>query len=238
MRERIRRIVEDTDTPGGRAFDWFVQGLIVLSLVTFSIETMPDLSEEARRWLGVIERVTVGLFTAEYLLRLWVAERRSAFVFSFYGLIDLAAILPFYIAGGVDLRSVRILRLLRLLRMLKLFRYSRALERSRLVFARIRAELVLVLAASLALVYLAAVGIYYFESEAQPEVFGSVFSSMWWAVATLTTVGYGDVYPITAGGRVFTSVLLFIGLGIIAIPSGLIASALTDVLREESDAAE
>ena len=154
-------------------------------------------------------------------------------MFSFYGLIDLASILPFYVARGVDLRAIRAFRLLRLLRLLKLVRYSRALERFRRAFHDIRAELTLFLATCTIVVYLSSVGIYYFESRVQPETFGSVFHSMWWAIATLTTVGYGDVYPITAGGKVFTALILIVGLGVVAIPSGLVASSLTEVFREE-----
>jgi len=236
IRQRLRDVLEDPTSRVGRAFELFIQALIVVSLVTFSVETLPDLEPQTRVVLRWLEVVIVTIFTLEYVARLWVTEDRPGFVFSFYGLIDLAAILPFYLTMGVDLRSVRILRLLRLLRMLKLFRYGRALDRFHLIWVKIRTEMTLVLIASVAIVYLSAVGIYFFENEAQPEQFSSVFSSMWWAIATLTTVGYGDVYPVTVGGRVFTTAILFVGLGIIAIPSGLIASALTEVMNEEHDA--
>lgn len=232
----LRRVVTRDDTPAGRAFDLAIQGLIVLSLVAFSVETIPDLPDHWRRALGAFEVFTVAVFTVEYLVRLAVAERKLAFVFSFYGLIDLLSILPFYVARGVDLRSLRILRLFRLIRVLKLIRYGRAVEHFRLAFSAIRAELTLFLVACAILVYLASVGIYYFERGVQPEAFGSVFASMWWAVATLTTVGYGDVYPVTAGGKAFTTAILFVGLGVIAVPAGLIASALSEVWREEGQA--
>ena len=148
--------------------------------------------------------------------------------------MDLLAVLPFYLSvGGLDLRALRAFRFFRLVRVLKLLRYHRALEHFKRTFRSMREELVLFLAACTLLVYLASVGIYYFEREAQPEAFGSVFSSMWWAVATLTTVGYGDAYPVTIGGRLFTTFILVIGLGIVAVPAGLISSALQRAMRNE-----
>lgn len=232
----LRRIVTRDDTSAGRVFNLVVQVLIILSLIAFSIETLPDLSERLRRALRIFEVLTVVVFTAEYLVRLSAAERKLAFVFSFYGLVDLIAILPFYVARGIDLRSLRIFRLFRLIRVLKLLRYGRAVEHFRLAFSAIRAELTLFLVACAFLVYLASVGIYYFEREAQPESFGSVFACMWWAVSTLTTVGYGDVYPVTPGGKAFTTLVLLVGLGVIAVPAGLVASALSEVSRGEVEA--
>lgn len=231
----LRHVVTRDDTPAGRAFDLAIQVLIVLSLAAFAVETLPDLPERWRRLLRGFEIVTIVVFTAEYFARLVAAERKLAFIFSFYGLIDLFAILPFYVAQGIDLRSLRVFRLFRLIRVLKLLRYGRAAEHFRLAFSAIRAELVLFLVACAFLVYLASVGIYYFERAAQPETFGSVFACMWWAVATLTTVGYGDVFPVTVGGKAFTTGILMIGLGVVAVPAGLIASALSEIWREEAE---
>jgi len=225
----FRKIVEQSDTRQGRAFDVAIQILIVVSAVTFAIETLPGLSEDTLRLLQFSEAVIVILFTAEYLLRLYSSSRRLAFVFSFYGIIDLLAILPFYLALGFDLRSLRIFRLARLAVMLKLVRYSQAARRYQMAFKLVREEVVIFGLFSLALIYLSAVGIYFCEHKAQPEVFASVFDGLWWAIVTLTTVGYGDVVPITPGGKVFTFFVLIIGLGMIAIPSGLVASALSKV---------
>lgn len=225
----FRKIVEQSDTRQGRAFDVAIQILIVVSVATFAIETLPGLSEDTLRLLQFSEAVIVILFTAEYLLRLYSSSRRLAFVFSFYGIIDLLAILPFYLALGFDLRSLRIFRLARLAVMLKLVRYSQAARRYQMAFKLVREEVVIFGLFSLALIYLSAVGIYFCEHKAQPEVFASVFDGLWWAIVTLTTVGYGDVVPITPGGKVFTFFVLIIGLGMIAIPSGLVASALSNV---------
>ena len=225
----FRKIVEQSDTRQARAFDVAIQILIVVSVATFAIETLPGLSEDTLRLLQFSEAVIVILFTAEYLLRLYASSRRLAFVFSFYGIIDLLAILPFYLALGFDLRSLRIFRLARLAVMLKLVRYSQAARRYQMAFKLVREEVVIFGLFSLALIYLSAVGIYFCEHKAQPEVFASVFDGLWWAIVTLTTVGYGDVVPITPGGKVFTFFVLIIGLGMIAIPSGLVASALSNV---------
>lgn len=231
----LKRVIEDTDTPAGRAFDLLVYFLIVLSLVSFSVETIPDLSATVTRSMEAIELVTVLLFTMEYFLRLLVSTPKRKYLFSFYGIVDLVAILPFFLGVGVDARTVRVLRLLRLFRVLKLARYSSAIQRYHRALSIAKEELVLFLVVTAILLYLAAVGIYYCESDVQPEKFGSVFHCLWWAVATLSTVGYGDVYPITIGGKVFTTFVLLIGLGVISVPAGLLASALAKARRLEDD---
>ena len=229
----LKRIVEKSDTVAGRAFDYAIQLLIVISLITFSLDTLPDLSATQSSVLRSIEAVTVVIFTVEYLLRIWVASDKLRFVFSFFGLVDLAAILPFYLASGLDLRAVRAFRLLRLIRILKLARYSAAVRRFHRAFIIAKEELALFLFVMVIALYLSAVGIYYFENAAQPEKFSSVIDSLWWAVTTLTTVGYGDVYPITVGGRCFTFVVLLIGLGLVSVPAGLMASALSKAREME-----
>jgi voltage-gated potassium channel len=230
----LKRIVEASDTKAGRLFDLAVQVLVLISLVSFSIETLPSIPSALQQWLHWLEIATVGLFTVEYILRIVVADRKLAFVFSFFGLVDLAAILPFYLFLGIDLRSMRIVRFLRIFRILKLARYGRAIDRLRHAFVIVREELVLVSVAGLIILYLSAVGIYFFERDAQPQQFASVFHSLWWAVVTLTTVGYGDVYPVTVGGRIFTVFVLILGLGFVAVPTGLVASALSKVRQLES----
>ena len=215
----------------GRAFDLTIQSLICLSLVLFSIETLPDLNAGTRRLLRYAEIFIVLIFTAEYVVRFQRGGLR--FAGSFFGIIDLLAILPFYLSLGFDLRALRAFRLFRLIRILKLARYNTAVARFHRAFMIARDEFVLFGFAALILLFLAAVGIHYFENEAQPEAFASVFHSLWWAVATLTTVGYGDVYPVTTGGKIFTTLLLVVGLGIVSVPAALIASALAQARRLE-----
>ena len=231
--EAIKRIIEYSDSTAGKVFTFTIQFLIVVSLVTFSIDTLPDLTAGTKGMLALLELVTIVIFTLEYILRLVVATKKAKFVFSFYGLVDLAAILPFYIASGLDLRAIRIFRLLRLVRVLKLFKYSKAIERFHRALLISKEELIIFSFVAIMLLYVSGVGIYYFEHEAQPDQFTSVFHSLWWAVTTLTTVGYGDMYPITTGGKLFTFLVLMIGLGIVAVPTGLVASALSQTRNEE-----
>ena len=236
MKARIKLLLDDAaQYKWSRIISFSIQLLIVISLISFSIETLPDLSERTKYWLHLIEIICVVIFTVEYLLRIYVADRKLKFIFSFFGIVDLMAILPFYMSFGVDLRSLRTLRFIRLFRVFKLVRYNRAIRHFTSAIKTAKEEIFLFLFITIILIYLSAVGIYYFENEAQPENFSSIFSSLWWAIVTLTTVGYGDIYPITVGGRVFTFFILLIGLGIVAIPTGIISSALTKTIDKKLD---
>ncbi len=227
MKKYIKDIVEINDNKKSRYFSIFIQTLILISIITFSVETVPDLKPQTRAILQSIELFSVIVFTAEYILRIYVADSKPKFIFSLFGIIDFLAIIPFYLAFGVDLRSLRALRFLRLFRVLKLVRYNNAMNHFTKAIKMAKEEIFLFIFITLILIYFSAVGIYYFENQAQPEHFSSIFDSLWWAIITLTTVGYGDVYPITVGGKVFTFFILMIGLGIVAIPTGIISSALT-----------
>ncbi len=229
--QNFTKKITNLETKEGRSFSKVIQLLIIASIVSFSIETLPDLSPDQKKTLNVFEAFCIIIFTFEYILRITAEKDKLKYIFSFYGLIDLLAIVPFYVSIGVDLRSLRIFRLFRLFRILKLMRYHSALSRFRKVIYEAKEELLLFLLLTFILIYLASVGIYFFEHDAQPEKFSSIFESLWWAVATLTTVGYGDVYPITLGGKVFTFLILIIGLGIITFPAGILASALSTISK-------
>lgn len=233
--EKLRKIIEESDTRAGRIFDYTIQTLIVLSLVSFTLETIPQYSQKWSTEFNIFESFVITVFTAEYLLRILVSHRKTKYIFSFYGIIDLLAILPFYIATNVDLRTIRLFRLFRLLRLLKLARYNDALLRMKKAIILAKDELVIFSVLTLILLYLSAVGIYYFENEVQPDKFSSIVDSLWWSVATLTTVGYGDVYPVTTGGRLFTFFVLMIGLGIVAVPAGIFASAFSAARKESTE---
>ena len=231
----LRRLVDDADWMPGKIVTIFIQVLIVISVVSFSLETLPNLPSSSREFLNLVEAITVIIFTIEYLLRLYLEKKKKDYFFSFFGVIDLAAIVPFYIASGIDLRAIRVFRMLRLVRILKLVKYSQAIQRFYRALRIVKEELILFGFVSGFVLFLSAMGIYYFESQAQPEQFKSVFHSLWWAVTTLTTVGYGDMYPVTIGGKIFTFFVLMIGLGVVAVPTGLIASALTQTRNEEKN---
>lgn len=211
-----------------------IELLVVANLSALAFETLPDLSPFWRQALWSFEVLCAVIYTVEYTIRVYLARPRLSYVTSFYGIIDLLAILPFYLMVALNMQAVRAFRLLRLLRLFKLIRYTNAVHRFRRAFVIARDDLALFGVTALIVLYLSAIGIYHFEHEAQPDRYASVFDSLWWAVATLTTVGYGDIYPVTAGGRLFTFVVLVLGLGFVAVPSGLIASALSRVRAEEA----
>jgi voltage-gated potassium channel len=226
MKKKLRKIIEDNTTKKGRVFDYCIQILILLSLVSFTIETLPNNSKETIEILNNFEFVCVIFFSIEYILRIYVAKKPLKYIFSFYGIIDLLAIFPFYLNRAYDLRSLRAFRVFRVFRALKLIRYNKALKRFSIAAKIVREEMILFLMITAIFIFIASAGIYYFENEAQPEIFKSVIHSGWWAVVTLTTVGYGDIYPITVGGKIFTFFILIVGVGIVTIPAGLVASAL------------
>jgi voltage-gated potassium channel len=217
-----------------RWFELSMQALIIISALSFAYETLPNLTETEIFVLKIIDYSIVGIFTFEYLLRIGESKNKLKFIFSFYGLIDLIAILPAYIAFGVvDLKSVRIFRLLRLFRILKFARYIEATNKLKAAFKEMKEEFLIFFTVSMFTMYLSGLGLYYFEHEAQPETVRSVFDGMWWALITLTTVGYGDMYPVTIGGKIFTFIILLLSLGIVAVPTGLFASALSKLKNKE-----
>ena len=234
-----------------RIVDIVIITLIIASVIAVVLETIEPLGTQFRAYFFWFEILTVSIFTVEYLMRLWsCVENESAttanrshlrirlnYAFSFHAIIDLVAILPFYLLafgllGGADMR---LLRAVRLLRILKLTRYSAALN---MLFATVSENGRSLGAAFFILItvmILAASGIYYFEKESQPIDFGSIPAAMWWSFATLTTVGYGDVTPITVGGKVFGALITVVGLGMVALPTGIIASGFAHQLRVRTD---
>lgn len=234
MKKQLWLILEDTTTKRGRFFDYFIQILILLSLVSFSLDTLPNLSYNTRVFLDYFEVISIVIFTVEFLLRIYVSKKPLSYIFSFYGIIDILAILPFYLNRVLDLRFLRAFRIFRIFRALKLLRYNKALNRFRIAFKIVKEEVTLFFIVTLVLIFITSAGIYFFENEAQPEVFKSVFHSAWWSIVTLTTVGYGDVYPITLGGKIFTFFVLMIGVGLVTVPAGLVATALSKA-RELED---
>jgi voltage-gated potassium channel len=234
-KDRLRGIIE------GNLCSGFIQFLILVSAVTFVIESdreQLEVDPYATHFI-ILDVAFLVLFAIEYALRVYIEPKKRDFIFSFYGMIDLLAILPslFLVPG---FRVLRILRFLRIFRVFKATRFILAVDRLTEALHEIQQELLALVILSLMFVYLAACGIHYFEREVQPEAFGSILDSMWWAVVTLTTIGYGDVYPTTPGGRLFTALVALVGVGLIAIPSGLLASVLTEarVERRKSEGSE
>ena len=236
LKSKIRIVVEDNSTKKGKIFDYTIQLLILLSLVAFSIETLPNNSDELIEFLYVFEIFCITVFSIEYFLRILISNKPFNYIFSFYGIIDFLAIIPYYLSS-IDLRFLRAFRVFRVFRAFKLIRYNKALNRFQIAYRIVKEELTLFLVVILILLFIVSAGIYFFENQAQPEVFKSIFHSSWWSIVTLTTVGYGDVYPITLGGKIFTFFVLIIGVGVVTVPAGLVATSLSKA-REIQDEEE
>ncbi|MEM6490040.1 MAG: ion transporter [Pseudomonadota bacterium] len=209
----------------GRSVALAVQAVIVVAAISFALATVRGLPPLVARVLTWVEYALLLAFALEYAMRVYAAPRRLGYVLSFWGLVDLCAWLPTLLVMNAGIQSVRALRLLQLFRLLKLWRHADAIGRLRRAVASIKEELAVYVVLSSVLIYFCAACIYFFERDAQPEVFGSIPNAMWWAIVTFTTVGYGDAYPITLGGRLFTAAMLFVALGLLAVPTGLLTSA-------------
>lgn len=243
---RLRRQIYHKLTPDeksdrvSRAIDLVLIALIAVNVAAVMLETVDAVAEQYKGLFWNIEAISVTIFTIEYAARVWTcvedprfkdrAHPRFSYIASPMAIIDLLAILPFYLSVlfQVDLRFLRVLRLTRIL---KLTRYSSAMS---MLFEVFRDEADAFLAGLfilIVLLILAASGAYLAEHEVQPEKFGSIPAAMWWAMATLTTVGYGDVTPITPVGQLFGSLVAIVGVGIAALPAGILASGMADRLR-------
>lgn len=253
LRRKVYRAL-DTARDGDRLSQFVDILLIVLisaSVVAVVLESINSLEIRFAAFFYWFEVVTVAVFSVEYLLRVWssveadtgkIQQRgplaiRFRFMLSFHAIIDLVAILPFYLLtlglfGGLDMRF---LRAVRLLRVLKLTRYSAALNMLVTTFSENGRSLSAAFFILLTIMLLAASGMYFFERDAQPIAFSSIPAAMWWAFATLTTVGYGDVTPITVGGKVFGALITVIGLGMVALPTGILASGFAQQLKMRSE---
>lgn len=246
-RLRVHQIVEAAK-PGDRAsfvFDVFILSLIALNVLAVILASVPEYAERWGRLFNSFEVASVAVFSLEYLLRLWSCVEdprfshplggRVRFAISPMALIDALAIAPFFLPMvGVDLRFVRTLRLFRLIRIAKVSRYTAALRHIQGALRSRRAELITSLGFMVALVVLASSLLYYAERDAQPEHFGSIPAAMWWAIITLTTVGYGDIYPITTLGKTLAAIIAILGVGMVALPTSILASGFAAELRGPS----
>lgn len=237
LRRRLYEILElgRGDDRTSQVVDSLLVALIVLNVAAFVAETVPRLAQQYGPQFHAFELVSVGVFTVEYLARLWIAVEipfykrlsptaaRWQFAQRPSQIIDLLAVLPFYL-GQMFAIDLRVLRILRLLRFLKLSRYSPAMHTLIRVVSNERKALSGAALLLIAAVLFASTGMYYLEHEVQPDKFGSVPDAAWWAVATLTTVGYGDVTPVTVLGRIFGGFVMVVGLCILALPVAIIST--------------
>ncbi|MBQ9501236.1 MAG: ion transporter [Lentisphaeria bacterium] len=247
----MKRTVFDVIQPASRGniaskiFDLFIMALIFIGIASVFIMTF-DISKETAHLLNELEKAAIIVFSAEYLLRIWTANMlypelsparaRLKYILSGMAIIDLVAILPFYLPMllPVNLVGIRAIRLVRLLRVFKLNRYSEALVSIGEVFKKKYREILVSMFFVFILLVVASLLIYYAEHDAQPDKFPNAFSGLWWAVATLTTVGYGDIYPVTAIGRLLGAVIAVMGIGMVAVPTSILSSGFMELLSQKS----
>ena len=227
-------------------FDYFIVILISLNVASVFLETF-ELSVYLNNFLRKFEIFSIIIFTIEYILRLWTSTllypdknsfvARVKYVFSFMAIIDLLSILPFYLPFffNVDLRVLRALRLVRLLRIFKANRYTHAIQKVLFVIKNKSTDLISSIFVIFILMLISSVLMYSVESPVQPEVFKNGFSGLWWAVATFTTVGYGDIYPITSVGRFLSAIIALLGIGLVAVPTGIVTSGFMEASSKEED---
>jgi len=232
-REKIYQVIFEADTPWGKAFDVALLWAILASVATICLDSVTTFEARFHDLFFVAEWIFTALFSVEYILRIISVRRPLSYVFSFYGLVDLLSILPSYISlfvpGSQHLLVIRILRLLRVFRVLKLGRYVSESQVLMTAIKNSRAKITVFLFAVMTLVVVIGAAMYLIEG---PENgFTSIPQSMYWAIVTLTTVGYGDVIPATVVGQMLSSVLMILGYGIIAIPTGIMTAELTSVAR-------
>lgn len=220
--------------------DQFLLWLIVINIVAVILESVPSLSVSYQGTFRFINLSSVAIFTVEYLVRVWSSVEHSPgasalaarlrYMRTPMAIIDLVAILPFYLGSifGIDLRILRTLRLLRILKLSRYFSGIQTLTRVLLAEARPMGAALFVM---LVLMILASSGIYWAEHRAQPEAFRSIPASMWWTMVTLTTVGYGDIVPITPAGRLLGAIIMLLGIGMVALPAGMLASRFSEELH-------
>lgn len=247
MKNRIYKILEvaSEDDVTSRAFDIFIMALIFLNVLAVILETVESLATQYASFFATFETVSVAVFTVEFVLRLWVCTegeergnvvtKRIRFVIKPMSVIDLLAILPFYLPVVIPLdpRFLRALRLFRLFRLFKMGRYSESLQTLGNVLKAKKEEMIVTFFVISLLLVFASSTIYYVEHDAQPEAFSSIPAAMWWGVATLTTVGYGDVYPITPIGKFLGAVIALLGIGMFALPAGILASGFAEELQKK-----
>ncbi len=241
LKARVYGILESSDSNDllSQVDDWSVSLLVILDVTAFILETSAFISSNFKLFVNEIEVLAVTCFTLLYIVQLWSCTVDSRYAHPFWGrlryamtplvVIDLVAILPFYLMLLFpSIRSIKFTNVFRLLRLLKLIRYSESLQTIIRVIDSKKNELIMTLFTVFILLIFASSLMFFAESQEQPEAFPSIPAAMWWGVVTLTTVGYGDVYPVTPLGKLFGSALAFIGIGLFALPAGIVAAGFSE----------
>lgn len=251
IQKRIFEIIQSANDGdlASRLFDLFIMFLIIINSVTIMVDTF-QLPNNLKTIVQTIDISTSIIFSIEYLLRIWTAPllyphmnsfyARIRYILSLMAIIDLLAILPFYLPMIMpfNLKSLRLLRITRLLRIFKMNRYTNALNKVGAVFRAKSSQLVSSMLVVFMLIVLSSILMFNIENAAQPEAFTNIFDSMWWAIATFTTVGYGDIFPITILGKLLSAVIAFLGIGLVAVPTGIISAGFVEQIEKHDDLQE
>ncbi|WP_100615953.1 ion transporter [Confluentibacter citreus] len=236
FRQKVHIVIYGTNTMMGRLFDLVLLGLILLSVLMVMLETVDFIDDKYHQFFVICEWIITIFFTIEYILRIISIKKPSEYIFSFYGIIDFIAILPMYLSfflGGAQILSVvRALRLLRLFRILNLVSFMGQASQLRLALKTSRTKIVIFI--YFVLVVCVLLGSLMYVIEGKENGFTSIPVSIYWCIVTLTTVGYGDIHPITPLGQVVASFIMILGYGIIAVPTGIVTAELAQSKRKGS----
>ncbi len=235
LKDKLYEIVFEADTPKGKAFDVLLLFAIFLSILVVMLESVPGINQEYADTLYLIEWIITGFFTIEYFLRIWIVKKPTVYIFSFYGIIDFLSVIPSYLGlifGGMSgFIVIRALRLLRIFRILKLSRYVSASKTIITALKASRAKISVFLYSVIMLVIIIGTIMYFIEGE--ENGFTSIPQSIYWAIVTLTTVGYGDIAPATPIGQFIASLVMILGYGIIAVPTGIVTTEMAIASQKE-----
>lgn len=238
LRDKLRIIIFEADTKAGRRFDVTLICVILLSVVTVMLDSVPQINAEYGRQLYYAEWFFTVLFTVEYVVRLWCIQHSWGYAKSFYGVVDLLSVLPTYLSlwfpGAQFFLAVRILRVLRVFRVLRMVRYVGEAELIAQALAASRRKIIVFVASVLALMVIFGALMYVVEGGTNPA-FASIPHSIYWAVTTMTTVGYGDITPVTPLGQSLASFIMIMGYGIIAVPTGIVTLELNEANRRQAN---
>ena len=239
LKQKIFDIVFEADTPYGKLFDISLLFLILISVGLVMLESIPAINARHHSVLVTLEWILTIIFTVEYLLRIYCVKNRWRYIFSFYGIIDLLSILPFYLGlffpTSKYLSSIRILRLLRIFRIFNLTRFTRGKNVLVLGLKESKDKIIVFLSFVLLIVVVIGSVMYMVEHDHPESGFTSIPISIYWAIVTLTTVGYGDISPVTGLGQFLASVVMIIGYGVIAVPTSIVTMEMNKASKIKDD---
>jgi voltage-gated potassium channel len=217
-----------------KLFEKIIYYTIILNLIAMVIESEPNLDSRILSFLENFEIISIVIFTVEYILRTIDSYlSKKSYNKSFFGVIDLFSILPFFFqsALGFDGRFIRVFRLFRISRILKLGKFNKSFELLGKGIDNVKRELYLTFFIAFVMLFFSATGIYYLENPQQPEQFSSIIESFWWAVSSLTGVGFKEIFPLTLGGKIFGTIVSLVGVGVVAVPTGIISASFVEIIQ-------